>query len=59
MNSVVQRNKIVSYSHSLYNKQSQQELSMNSKGSIAPEHKLSIGEETFNILVDFNSAFID
>lgn len=59
MSSAGQRNKIISYSHSLYNKHSQQELSLHTKGSISPDHKLSIGEETYNTLIEFNTAFID
>ena len=59
MSSAGQRNKIISYSHSLYNKHSQTELSLHKSGSISPDHKLSIGEETYNTLVEFNSAFIN
>ena len=59
MSSASQRNKIITYSHALYNKHSQQELSLHTKGSISPDHKLSIGEDTYNTLIEFNSAFID
>lgn len=59
MSSLGQRSKIISYSHSLYNKNSQTELSLHTKGSISPDHKLSIGEETYNTLTEFNAAFID
>lgn len=59
MNSSSQRSKLISYSHSLYNKNSQYELSLHTKGGISPDHKLSIGSDVYDTLVEYNGSNID
>ena len=59
MNSANTRSKVIQYSHSLYNKNSQNELNIQAKVAISPDHKLSIGEEVYNTLSEFNNAFLD
>lgn len=59
MNTTAQKNKIISFSQALYNKHSNQELSLHATGAINPDHKVSIGDAAYQTLVNFNTATIE
>lgn len=55
MSSQTQKNKVVNFSHALYNKNSQLYMNEHVTGSIRPQHQNVLGTH-YKILMEFNSA---